>query len=710
MSLQNIMSAGLSGLVTAQTQLEVVSSNVTNVDTPGYVRKIADQVSTASGGIGTGVDITGVRLAVNQFLEAASRNATSDAAQSGAISDYFNRVQSLFGDPSSNTGFLSQIDQLFSSFSALSANPTSTPQRDQTISAAQQLFSQASDIYDGIQTVRGDADSQIASDVTQVNNLLQQIENLNNGISRGIVAGADVTGAENDQAQLINTLSSLMDIRVSQRTNGGVTIRTTDGTLLAGEGAATLSYSPIGTVTGETNFNAITLTPPGGVSVNLTDHLKSGEIYGLIQLRDQIAPQAASQLSELVSNIADQLNGAANQNTAAPPPQTLTGVNIGLDLTSAISGFSGKTNLDIVDSSGVIQHQVAIDFGAGTMSLDGGAAAAFTPASFLTTLNSTLGANGSASFSNGALSISAASGMGVAVVDDQTTPTSNGGRGFSWFFGLNDIVQSKQLTNYDTGLSAASANNFTAGQSVKFKLANSAGALVSNVTVSIPSGGTMASVLAALNSPASGVGAYGSFAFDANGQLSFTPTGAAPVTLSVLSDGTSWGANGPSLTDLFGIGAGVRADRAGSFSVRPSLLQNPDALPVSQVNLSAAPGSPAVVSGDGSGAILLSNLGRAIASFAAIGRTPGGLMTLDNYAAQLAGSIGEQASSAANQKTAADNLKTQAASQLSSAEGVNLDQELTNLTMFQQAYNASARLITAARDMSNVLLSLIPTG
>lgn len=710
MSLQNIMSAGLSGLVTAQTQLEVVSSNVTNVDTPGYVRKIADQVSTASGGIGTGVDITGVRLAVNQFLEAASRNATSDAAQSGAISDYFNRVQSLFGDPSSNTGFLSQIDQLFSSFSALSANPTSTPQRDQTISAAQQLFSQASDIYDGIQTVRGDADSQIASDVTQVNNLLQQIENLNNGISRGIVAGADVTGAENDQAQLINTLSSLMDIRVSQRTNGGVTIRTTDGTLLAGEGAATLSYSPIGTVTGETNFNAITLTPPGGVSVNLTDHLKSGEIYGLIQLRDQIAPQAASQLSELVSNIADQLNGAANQNTAAPPPQTLTGVNIGLDLTSAISGFSGKTNLDIVDSSGVIQHQVAIDFGAGTMSLDGGAAAAFTPASFLTTLNSTLGANGSASFSNGALSISAASGMGVAVVDDQTTPTSNGGRGFSWFFGLNDIVQSKQLTNYDTGLSAASANNFTAGQSVKFKLANSAGALVSNVTVSIPSGGTMASVLAALNSPASGVGAYGSFAFDANGQLSFTPTGAAPVTLSVLSDGTSWGANGPSLTDLFGIGAGVRADRAGSFSVRPSLLQNPDALPVSQVNLSAAPGSPAVVSGDGSGAILLSNLGRAIASFAAIGRTPGGLMTLDNYAAQLAGSIGEQASSAANQKTAADNLKTQATSQLSSAEGVNLDQELTNLTMFQQAYNASARLITAARDMSNVLLSLIPTG
>ena len=45
-----------------------------------------------------------------------------------------------------------------------------------------------------------------------------------------------------------------------------------------------------------------------------------------------------------------------------------------------------------------VQHQVSIDFGAGTMSLDGGAAQAFTPATFLTTLNTTLGANGSASF------------------------------------------------------------------------------------------------------------------------------------------------------------------------------------------------------------------------------------------------------------------------------------------------------------------------
>jgi flagellar hook-associated protein 1 FlgK len=706
-SLQSIMATGLSGLVTAQTQLQVVSDNVTNADTPGYVRKIADQVSTGSVGAGTGVDITGIRLAVNQFLEAASQQATSAASQAGAISNYYNQIQSLFGDPSSNTGFLSQIDQLFSSFSTLSANPTSTAQRDQTLSDAQQLFSQASSIYSSIQQVRADADSQISSDVTQVNNLLQQIENLNVGISRGMVSGADVTGAENDQAQLINQLSSLMDIKVAQRPAGGVTVRTTDGVLLAGDGAATLSYAMTGTVTGQTNFNAVTITPPGGQPVNFADHLQSGEIEGLLQLRDQLAPQAASQLSQLVSNIADQINGVANANTASPPPQTLTGVNIGLDLPSAISGFSGKTNIDIIDGSGVVQHQVSIDFGAGTMSFDGGAAQAFTPATFLTTLNTTLGANGSATFSNGVLSLSASTGNGVAVVDDATTPSNNGGRGFSWYFGLNNIVQSSRLTNYQTGLNAASANNFTAGQSVSFKLTNSSGAQVSSVSVAIPSGGTMASVLAALNTPAGGVGAYGTFAFDSNGQLSFTPSGNPPVTLSVTSDSTSWGASGPSFTNLFGIGAGVQADRAGSFSIRPSILQNPNLLPIARVNQSAAAGTPAVVSGDGSGAILLSNIGSAKANFAQMGGT-GGVMSIDNYASQLAGAIGEQAASIKSQQTGASNLQTQAQSQLSSAEGVNLDQELTNLTIYQQAYNASARLIQAAHDMSTTLLSLIP--
>ena len=56
MSLNSIMNIATSGMNAAQTQLRVVSDNVSNVNTPGYIRKIADQQSWASQGAGAGVE------------------------------------------------------------------------------------------------------------------------------------------------------------------------------------------------------------------------------------------------------------------------------------------------------------------------------------------------------------------------------------------------------------------------------------------------------------------------------------------------------------------------------------------------------------------------------------------------------------------------------------------------------------------------------
>ncbi|HWE45363.1 MAG TPA: flagellar hook-associated protein FlgK [Caulobacteraceae bacterium] len=711
MSLSSILSSGLTGLQAAQTQLQVVSQNVTNADTPGYIRKIAQQEATVTEGVGTGVDIASIQLASNVFLQSAARNAGSAASQADALNSNFSQLQALFGDPTDPSSFFNQTDALFSSFSSLAENPTSTPQRQATLTNAQTLFSQAASIAQGIQTVRTNADTQISTDVNQVNSLLSQIEQLNVQISRATTAGSDATGAQSNQQTLIGQLSQLMGVTVQQRADGGVMVRTTDGQLLAGDGAATLTYTPSGVVTPQTSFNQVILTPPNGAPMDLTDHISGGEIAGLLQLRDQTAPQAASQLAELTSGVADQLNKVSNANTASPPPQTLTGQNVGLDLTSAISGFAGKTTIALVDSSGVAQHQVAIDFTNGTMSLDGGGTATFSPSTFLSTLNTTMAGNGTASFSNGVLSLSGAAGLGVAVSDDATTPSSNAGKGFSWYFGLNNVISSSQLTNYNTSLTAASANQFAAGGQMQFQFTSPQGSLIKDITVSIPSGGTMANVLSALNSPTSGVGRFGTFALDSNGALNFTPSISPAATLSVLNDTTSWGgASGPTLNALFGVDAGLRANRAINFSVNTGMIQNPNNLPIAKLNLSAAAGTPAVVSGDGTGAQAFANVGEAQANFASIGQDPGGVSSIDNYASRFAGSLGQQAASFSSASSAADALQTQANSQLSSAQGVNLDQELTNLTMYQQAYNASARLIQAAKDMGDVLISIVSTG
>ena len=241
MSLNAIMNTATSGLAAAQTQLRVVSDNVSNVNTPGYVRKIADQVTLTSQGMGAGVEVARIRLATDRFLQAASLNAGAEAARQGARYELYDRVQSLFGDPGGASGFFSQVDAVFSAFAASAEDPTSSPRRQDALFKTQALFDEAGRIAEQIQAVREDADGRIQSAIEKANSLLQQIEGLNLEIARATVVNGDASGAETAQSALIGQLAELVDIRVSTRPVGGVSIRTGAGTLLAGEGAATLS-------------------------------------------------------------------------------------------------------------------------------------------------------------------------------------------------------------------------------------------------------------------------------------------------------------------------------------------------------------------------------------------------------------------------------------------------------------------------------------
>ena len=44
MSLSSILQSSTSGLYAAQTQLGVISDNIANINTPGYARRVADQL------------------------------------------------------------------------------------------------------------------------------------------------------------------------------------------------------------------------------------------------------------------------------------------------------------------------------------------------------------------------------------------------------------------------------------------------------------------------------------------------------------------------------------------------------------------------------------------------------------------------------------------------------------------------------------------
>ncbi|HLY77958.1 MAG TPA: flagellar hook-associated protein FlgK [Caulobacteraceae bacterium] len=708
MSITSIMGAALSGLQTAQTGLTTVSNNITNVNTPGYAREIVQQSPLVTGGVGDGVTVDDVQRVTNQYLESANYQATSAAGSSGIISTLLDQAQSAFGDPTQAGAYLNQLSTVFSDFSASANDPASSLPRTQTLDDLGAFFDTTDTVAGTLRSLDTQADGQITSDVSQINQLLTQISALNVQISKGTAEQANIAGSQDSQSQLLSQLSKLMTINVNTQADGSVVVRSSNGQLLAGNGqAASLTYTP--SVSG---LGVITATS-AGTNRSTTLQIGDGELQGLLTLRNNTIPGIQQQLAGYVSGAVGAINAAHNANTAAPPPQTLTGRNTGLDLPTIAGDFTGKTNVAIVDANGNLTQQVAIDFSAGTMSVNGGAATAFTPATFLTSLNAALGGTGTASFSNGALSISAtAAGSGVAIADDPTTPASDGGQGFSQFFGLNDLVTSSEITNYNTGLKATDANGFTPGGTITFQLANPAGTPTVTVTVAVPAAGapTMQDLLNALNAPVGGMGQYGSFSLDANGAMTFTPTNPGS-TLSVVSDNTQRGVNGPSMSQLFGLGVTQQASRATTFQIRPDISANPMNLALAKLNLSAAAGvppQPVLAIGDGSGATALAQVANATTTFAAAGDMPAVTTSVNQYAARLGGDLGQKASAADTAKTAATAVQTEAQTRLQSVEGVNLDEELVNLTTFQQAYNASARLVQASKDMINTLLDIVP--
>ena len=99
-TLGGILSIASTALRTAQAGLNVVSDNVSNVNTAGYVRKVMNQESLSYAGTGAGVGVASVTRVADQYLQQASLTATASSSNYAAVAANLDQAQALFGDPS----------------------------------------------------------------------------------------------------------------------------------------------------------------------------------------------------------------------------------------------------------------------------------------------------------------------------------------------------------------------------------------------------------------------------------------------------------------------------------------------------------------------------------------------------------------------------------------------------------------------------------
>jgi len=702
MSLASILNTATSALGVNQQALRTTSNNIANVNTPGYVRQRVDLQASVAGSQPNGVEISGIARVTDKFLEAASWSAKSDAAQYDALAKYYDRFDSILGDPNDNNSIPGKLDQLYSSLNSLALDPTAAGSRQSALASIDSFTRTVSNMASQIQDLRAEVSGQIGDIVTEINSALQRIAELNPKIvSEKATNGGDASSLEEQRAQAINDLSELVDIRVNTNPDGSVRVSTTSGTALVDITPYVLTYDPPGTVTSGTLFEPITLhtvDPSTGTVIGsgatLDSGVLSGELRGLLDMRDTVLPDLGTELGNLARAAMDQFNAVHNASTAYPPPHSLTGTQTGMLGTDA-TGFSGIAHFSVTDGSGNLVNSVAIDFSA-YATLDDAIAA----------VNAGLGGAGTLTLDDGVMSFTASDpANGVVIVQDEANPSDRAGHGFSQFFGMNDLLVSDTPSNYATGITGSEDHGFAPGGTMNLKLRGPDGKILVDYDYTVTSG-DFDSIVNDLNS--SPLGPYMTFSLNADGGLDVTPTtGAEGYKLFVPSDTTDRGGTGVTISRFFGLGEAYSANSANGLSVSDAIAEDNRRLALAQYNQSAAPGEPVVAAGDGRGAQTLADLQNKSMDFDSSGTLNSMQVTLSQYASAFLSNTAQAGNTVHAHQQDTQALSLAVDEKLSNATGVNLDEELSNLLVYQNAYNAAARIVTTAKEMMDTLLGMM---
>ncbi|WP_346295417.1 flagellar hook-associated protein FlgK [Rhodopseudomonas sp. P1] len=368
MSLGDALAIAMAGLRVNQATMSLVSSNVANAETPGYVRKTVNQSAVNAGETGTSVKVVGVDRQLDDYILAQLRTETSGGAYASLRSDFLKQLQGLFGDPNSTGTLEDSYNGLTTALQALATSPDSTSARIAVLNAAQAISSNLNSTSNGIQTLRAGCETGIADAVTTANNLMQQIANINTHIQANPLGGTSTdaaTSAMLDQRdKAINQLSQLMDIRVVTNGANQVTVFTGSGVQLVGMEAATLSFNAQGTVSPTTVWNpntaisdlgSIRVGYANGSSSDLTSSLKSGKLAAYVELRDKTLVQAQTQLDQFAASLSSALS---DKTTAGTAVTSGTQAGFSLDLSSMKTG--NTVNISYTDTLTGAQHSVTV--------------------------------------------------------------------------------------------------------------------------------------------------------------------------------------------------------------------------------------------------------------------------------------------------------------------------------------------------------------
>lgn len=717
----------LSGMKTAQNQLELIGKNIANADTPGYTRKIAKQYTPILAGFSGGVALNQVQRTVDEGLLKSFLGANSASGSLNAKNLYLSKAELLLGTPQGNDSISANVANLQSAFNTFATDVTSAAGRYNLLSNAQTVTARLNSLTTEIQRLRGDADVSINGAVNDINQLLDSLDRLNENIVKYNILGYDgVADLEDQRDQALRDLSEKIDITYFKRDTGEIMIQTKSGVTLLDNDPHKLSHSAVSQTSPSSTYAGGEI---GGImvdGVDITNKISEGELKGLIETRDVTLPSLQSQLDEMAGVLKKTINEIHNQGTAYPAtPSSLTGTRSFADSArQRIQIEGGDVRFTIFGKDG---KQIATTSLGGDLGFTEGTVDDMTNR-LQTWLRDPNGANLPQAVArindDGQFVIDTGDSEYSVSIMDQTTSTAgadqqsvkvkfagNGSTnydreysGFSNFFGMNDFFTTQSNESiYDSKVLSSNVNlGLRAPATISFS-DKEHGLNFGSITV-IPGESLQDIVNKVNNDPTLNQSVRASLVPNGSGyMLRIVNTSGQQLDMS---ESRRNGDPSSGLLERLGM-APSNTLTAGSITVRDDLVSSPSliaaGLPEFNKNTGEYQLNPAANNiANGMGKVFSTSQ-----SFNQSGTIAQSDTTLSNYAATFVGNIASQTRATEESLAYQNELTNSISTKEAKISGVDVDEELGYMIMFQQTYAACAKAFTASKEMLDMLLGLV---
>lgn len=338
MSLASALNTTKATLSNTALQSGVVSNNISNASSTDYNRRTAITTTNSS----TGAITVKTERTEDAALLKQTLAATSDDAGKQTFLDGMNSLSVVLGGEDYSAAPSSYLSALQEAIQTYAASPGDVTLASAAISAASDVANSLNTSTQAVQQLRTDTDTEIATTVGKLNQLLSSFETANNAVKSATAAGTDPNNALDQRESLLKQISGIVGISTSVRPNNDVVIYTADGTTLFETTARKVSFDARSAYDASTTGGSIYID---GVAVKTgsgsnTD--SKGSLPALLQLRDEVYPTYQSQLDEIARSVMGAFSETdANGDAVAGLFTTSDGSVADFDTAEIVPGLAG---------------------------------------------------------------------------------------------------------------------------------------------------------------------------------------------------------------------------------------------------------------------------------------------------------------------------------------------------------------------------------